>query len=136
MKIINTCDKIKSVFADGFDINLWREYAGGISKNLPSKCENDAKGYGFEKEVLPVLKNALNEEKIDFVSRNFQVAIDTLNENLSKLFDTEPDINIILYLGLCNGAGWATTLDGKTPFFLVLKRLSSLIGAMKPICVP
>ena len=31
MKIINTCDKIKSVFADGFDINLWREYAGEIS---------------------------------------------------------------------------------------------------------
>lgn len=126
MNIINTCDKIKSVFADGFDIELWREYAGGISKNLPSKCENDAENYDFGKEVLPVLENALNEEKIDFVSRNFQVVIDTLNENLSKLFDTEPDISIILYLGLCNGAGWATTLDGKNTVLLGIEKIIEL----------
>ncbi len=126
MKIINTCEKIKSVFADGYDIKLWREYAGEISKNLTSKCENDAKNYDFEKEVLPVLENALNEEKIDFVSRNFQIVIDTLNENLSKLFESEPDINIILYLGLCNGAGWATTLDGKNTVLLGVEKIIEL----------
>lgn len=113
MKIINTCDKIKSVFSDGFTIDLWRKYAEEISKELTSKCENDAKSYDFNKDVLPVLEVALNADKIDFVSRNFQTVIDTLNVNLSKLFDKEPDINIILYLGLCNGAGWATTLTNQ-----------------------
>lgn len=126
MKIINTCEKIKSVFADGFDINLWREYAGEISKELPSKCENDAKGYNFDKEVQPVLEMALNDEKIDFVNKSFNAVIDKLNENLSKLFDSEPDINIILYLGLCNGAGWATTLDGKNTVLLGIEKIIEL----------
>ena len=126
MKIINTCDKIKSVFADGFSIDLWRKYAEEISQELPSKCENDAKEYDFNKDVLPVLEAALNEEKIDFVSGNFQKVIDTLNDNLSKLFDTEPDIKIILYLGLCNGAGWATTLDGKDTVLLGIEKIIEL----------
>lgn len=126
MKIINTCDKIKSVFADGFSIDLWRKYAEEISQELPSKCENDAKSYDFNKDVLPVIENALNNEKIDSVSKNFQTVIDTLSVNLSKLFDTEPDINIILYLGLCNGAGWATTLDGKNTVLLGIEKIIEL----------
>ena len=126
MKIINTCDKIKSVFINGFSIDLWRKYAEEISKELLSKCEKDAKEYDFNKSVLPVLEAALNEEKLDFVSRNFQTVIDTLNDNLSKLFDKEPDINIILYLGLCNGAGWATTLDGKDTVLLGIEKIIEL----------
>lgn len=126
MTIINTCNKIKTIFADGFSIDLWRKYAEEISKELPSKCENNTKKYDFNKSVLPVLEAALNEEKIDIVSRNFQKVIDTLNDNLSKLFDTEPDINIILYIGLCNGAGWATTLDGKDTVLLGIEKIIEL----------
>ena len=126
MKIINTCEKINTTFSDGFDIKLWRKYAEEISKELPSKCENDAKSYDFNNAVLPVLEAALNADKIDFVSKNFQLVVDTLNANLTKLFDTEPDINIILYLGLCNGAGWATTLDGKNTVLLGVEKIIEL----------
>lgn len=126
MKITNTCDKIKTVFSNGFNIESWRKYAGEISQELPSKCENDAKNYDFNKDVLPVLEFALNDEKIDFVSKNFQTVIDTLNVNITKLFDKEPDINIILYLGLCNGAGWATTLDGKNTVLLGIEKIIEL----------
>ena len=126
MKIINTCEEIKATFVDGFNIDLWRKYAKEISNELPSKCENDAKGYDFEKEVLPVLNLALNNEKIEFVNKNFQSVIKTLNSNLNKLFDKEPDINIVLYLGLCNGAGWATTLDGKNTVLLGIEKIIEL----------
>lgn len=126
MKIINTCEEIKATFVDGFNIDLWRKYAKEISNELPSKCENDAKSYDFEKDVLPVLNLALNNEKIDFVSKNFQSVIKTLNSNLDKLFDKEPDINIVLYLGLCNGAGWATTLDGKNTVLLGIEKIIEL----------
>ena len=98
MKVINTCEKIKSTFKNGFDINLWREFATEISEELPSKCENDIKNYDYNKDVLPVIELSLNEEKIDLVSKNFQLVIDTLNDNLTKLFQEEPDIDIILYL--------------------------------------
>lgn len=126
MKIVNTCDIVKSTFKDGFDITVWREYAKEISEELPLKCENDAENYDFNKDILPVIESALNEEKLDFVSRNFQAVIDTLNDNLTKLFDTEPDINIILCLGLCNGAGWATTLDGKNTVLLGVEKFIEL----------
>ena len=126
MKTINTINIIKSLFPNGFNMSVWRKYAGEISKELPSKCENDAKNYDFEKEILPVLESALNKEKLDFVSKNFQIVVDTLNSNLTKLFDTEPDINIILYLGLCNGAGWATTLDGKNTVLLGVEKIIEL----------
>lgn len=126
MKIINTCNKIKTTFKKGFNIELWREYAGEISKELPSKCENDAKNYDFNKDVLSVIELSLNEEKIDLVSKNFQRVIDTLNENLTKLFKEEPDIDIILYLGLCNGAGWATTLNGKNTVLLGVEKIIEL----------
>jgi len=56
MKIINTCDRIKAIFSGSFDMTVWRKYAGEISKELPSKCENDAKDYDFKKDVLPFLK--------------------------------------------------------------------------------
>ena len=126
MKIINTCDKIKTLFSNGFDMSVWRKYAGEISKNLPSKCESDTKEYDFNISILPVLEAALNADKIDFVSSNFQAVVDTLNVNLTRLFDTEPDINIILYLGLCNGAGWATTLDGKNTVLLGIEKIIEL----------
>lgn len=126
MQIINTCDKIKSIFSNGFDISVWREYAAEISKELPEKCENDARNYSFEKDILPVISSALQDGKIDFVNKNFQSVIKVLNDNLSKLFDSEPDINIILCLGLCNAAGWATTLDGKDTVLLGIEKIIEL----------
>ncbi len=126
MKIINTCKEIKALFPNGFNLSDWRKYAAEISKELPLKCENDAKDYDFKKDILPVLETALNEEKIDLVSRNFQIVINSLNTNLAKLFEKEPDINIILYLGLCNGAGWATTLDGKDTVLLGIEKIIEL----------
>ena len=107
-------------------MSVWQKYAEKISKELPQKCKNDAQNYNFEKEILPVLKEALNTEKIDLVSRNFRTVINTLNNNLKKLFDQDPDINIILYLGLCNGAGWATTLDGKNTVLLGIEKIIEL----------
>lgn len=126
MKIINTCDSIYTHFSNGFDMALWREYAVNISKELPSKCENDAKEYDFNKNILPIIETALNKEKIDLVNKNFNTVIDTLKANLTKLFNEEPDINIILYLGLCNGAGWVTTLDGKNTVLLGIEKTIEL----------
>ena len=126
MNIINTCDIIKSVFSDGFNLQAWRRYASKISVSLPAKCEADAKDYDFANEVLPVLENALHEEKIEWVNQSFQAVIKQLHENLNKLFETEPDISIILYLGLCNGAGWATRLDGKDTVLLGIEKIIEL----------
>ncbi len=126
MKIINTCNEIKTLFHNGFDMTVWRKYASEISTELPSKCENDAKSYDFKKDVLPVISSALDEAKIDAVESSFLKVTEVLTDNLSNLFEKEPDINIVLYLGLCNGAGWATTLDGKDTVLLGIEKIIEL----------
>lgn len=125
-QIINTCDKIKTLFLDGFDMSVWRKYASEISTELTEKCEKDAKKYNFEEDILPIISASLNEDKINFVSDNFQLVVNTLTDNLIKLFDSEPDINVILYLGLGNGAGWATTIDGKDTVLLGIEKIIEL----------
>ena len=52
MKIINTCEKIKVFFQEGFDKELWRKYTSEISEELTLKCENDAKKYDFNKNQV------------------------------------------------------------------------------------
>ena len=84
MRIINTCDEIRSTFSDVFDINTWRRYAEKISRELPSKCENDAKKYNFENDINPVIKNALNDEKIDFVAARILKRYRRAFEELAK----------------------------------------------------
>ena len=56
MKIINTCDKIKSVFSDGFSLELWRKYAEEISKEVVSLEE--------EKKLITPTKNIKKDNAI------------------------------------------------------------------------
>ena len=39
----------------------------------------------------------------------FVAVTDKLAENIGRLFENGVETDIILYLGLCNGAGWATS---------------------------
>lgn len=49
-----------------------------------------------------------------------------LSTKIAKLFDKEIELEIILYLGLCNGAGWATTLNDKDVILLGIEKLIEL----------
>ena len=73
MHILNSIHSVMDAFPDmKFDIQEWREYISRICPELMSKCENDAKEYDFQKEVLPVINYALdNPEKIDCLNQNF-----------------------------------------------------------------
>lgn len=56
MKIINTCDSIKALFSNVFDMTVWRKYAVKVSKELPSKCEDDTKNMILIKMFCQLLK--------------------------------------------------------------------------------
>lgn len=128
MKFIDTYDDIVAFFPDsGFDRSVWRVYAAKISKELADKAEKDANGYDFCKEILPVVTAAVSDKaKLGMVHRSFQSVVRGLNCRFIEKFGIDIDVTVILYLGLCNGAGWATTLDGKDTVLLGIEKIAEL----------
>ena len=128
MRIINTFDKIQNCFTNNmFNLDSWRKYTKEFSCELSKKCEQDAKEYDFNKVIFPVVNNVLlNKEAALRTNTSFISVTNQLNSNINKLFKNDIDLDIILYLGLCNGAGWATALDGRNTILLGIEKIIEL----------
>lgn len=68
----------------------------------------------------------LNKEAAALTNTSFITVTKQLNQNISQLFESDIELDIILYLGLCNGAGWATTLDGRDAVLLGIEKIIEL----------
>ena len=128
MRILNTMDRMADCFVDGrFSMSAWQKYIGRFSPQLAEKCRQDAMEYDFERDVLPVLNAAAADgEKLRELRDSFDAVTGRLRQHIGKLFAEEPEIDIILYLGLCNGAGWATVLDGRDAVLLGIEKTIEL----------
>ncbi|MGG0824617.1 hypothetical protein ABE099_17280 [Paenibacillus turicensis] len=128
MRIIDTYTEIISLFSQReFSISLWRSYANSISIYLGQQVENDAQLYNIEKQVIPVINNALdNREKLEETHQSFIYATKQLRNKFIEIFKYDLDVDIILYLGLCNGAGWATDINGKKTVLLGIEKIIEL----------
>ena len=58
----------------------------------------------------------LNRDAALAANDSFVAVTDKLAENIGRLLKNSVETDIILYLGLCNGAGWATSLDQRRGF--------------------
>ena len=130
MRIVNTYPKILSLFEkmNGvFDMGLWEEYASQISIELPDKIKTDSRDYDFDNDILPVLNLALkNQEKLQIINHSFVKAIENLDEKMKRICQYDLTVDVVLYLGLCNGAGWATELNGKPTVLLGIEKILEL----------
>lgn len=128
MRIINTFDKIQNCYTDNkFNLDAWRKYTKEFSCELSKKCEQDSKEYDFNKQIFPIVNNALlNKEAALRTNTSFISVTNQLKSNINKLFKNDIDLDIILYLGLCNGAGWATALDGRNTILLGIEKIIEL----------
>lgn len=128
MRFIDTYGDILAFFpASGFDRSVWRAYAENISKELADKAEQDARGYDFRKEIVPVVTAAVSDRaELDTAHKSFQSLIRDVDRRFVGKFGIDLDVTVILYLGLCNGAGWATTLDGKDAVLLGIEKIVEL----------
>lgn len=128
MRVINTFDRIPDCFINGrFDLEAWRAYTRMVSDELSQKCEQDAKGYDFDKQVLPVVARVqADKEAALLANASFTSVAKRLESRLCPLFQREPELDLILYLGLCNGAGWATTLEGREAVLVGIEKVLEL----------
>lgn len=134
MKIIDTFSQIPALFENGcFSMDRWKSYADSIHPDLAKLCTDDmnevlATGeFNWEEHFLPVL-NAVSQNVAlcNFAHESFQAAVAGLEEKILQRFGRTPDVEIILYLGLCSGAGWVTELGGKTVVLLGLEKIVEL----------
>ena len=125
MRIINTFDKIQNCYTDNkFNLDAWRKYTKEFSCELSKKCEQDSKEYDFNKQIFPIVNNVLlNKDAALRTNTSFISVTNQLKSNINKLFKNDIDLDIILYLGLCNGAGWATALDGRNTILLGIEKI-------------
>lgn len=130
MNIINTYNKIIQLFknmGEKFDKELWHSYAHEISLELPNKCLEDSEDYDFYINVLPVLESVMkSKEKLEKLNKSFELVTENLKERIYEALNVELDVDIILYLGLCNAAGWATKLDEKVTILLGVEKIIEL----------
>jgi len=133
MKITDSYDNIFTVFDSGnFNKEKWRTYAESTHTGLREKIEED-----YHQRIST---SAKNNDKISsvindvWIKRNlaetthlsFLQAVKNLSENIKNHFNTELDVTIILYLGLCNAAGWATEINGKKVILIGIEKVIEL----------
>lgn len=134
MKVINTLNRISNIYSKGtFDINLWKEYINGIYPDMVNLCLEDLKEsidtglITFEMDILPLLNEIMiNNDLRNKVQDSFKEVTNDLEEKVKLKFGKTLDVEIILYLGMCNGAGWVTTLNSKTVVLLGIEKIMEL----------
>lgn len=133
MRIIDTSDKIPGVFDSGrFDIEKWKAYMDASVPGAKEMCLEDMRetigaGYSWQDDYLPVLNAvALDAAGRERAIGSFRRVTENLDGEILKRFGRTVDADIILYLGLCNGAGWVTAINGKRSVLLGIEKIMEL----------
>lgn len=128
MQIIDTYQDILDIFLnENFSFAIWEKYAYSISNSLVKKIEKDSSKYDFNTEILPVISQMLQKkDKLEEAHSAFVNVTESLSTRIFDVFGINLDVAIIFYLGLCNGAGWATSIDGKPTVLLGIEKIIEL----------
>lgn len=133
MRIIDTYSSIFTAFKDdSFDMRLWQSYAENAYPGLIKKIQNDYSGrisdkFDFDKKILPILNGVIKKSNLSEKAHNaFTEVTNDLSVKVNSKFKTDLDVDIILYLGLGNAAGWATSINNKKVILLGLEKIVEL----------
>ena len=131
--IINKLDNIDLLFDNGrFNLDKWTLYINSIYENsdyvfkqeLNEYTKNNK--YSWDNDFLPIINNVYNNENIKLLNYSFFKVTSNLNEKINKTFNKKLSVDIVLYLGLCNGAGWVTKINDKTVVLLGVEKILEL----------
>ena len=133
IRIIDTCSQIDMLFENEiFNLEKWEVYINSICDNAADIFKNDIKEYldsskgDYEKDILPII-NAVNKHPaLELLQCSFNKVTNRLNERIIDCFGDALDVDIVLYLGLCNGAGWVTNINGRDTILLGVEKILEL----------
>lgn len=133
MHIINTYAGIPSIFDSGhFSMEKWKLYIEKWIPQAKALCIADIKeclnaGYSWQKDFLPILEFvSTHPDLCEKAVKAFYTVVEHLDDRIIKVFGKTVSADIILYVGLCNGAGWATEISGVPTVLLGLEKILEL----------
>ncbi len=133
IKIIDTYSQIETLFDDRtFDFEKWESYINSIYDNSANVFINDLKecldsgNYVYEKDILPILNDVYEHSQLETLHSSFCKVTSGLNRKVIDCFGRELNIDIVLYIGLCNAAGWVTNINGRDVILLGIEKILEL----------
>ena len=133
INIIDTYLKIPSLFDNGkFNLEKWEEYINSVCESSAQIFKNDLQeclhtgNCTYEKDILPIIQAVPGHPEAAILHASFCKVTDGLHEKVSALFGRELDMDVVLYLGLCNAAGWVTTINGRDVILLGIEKILEL----------
>lgn len=136
IKIIETFKYFVECFEKKLDssievkIDLWEKSYINKYPELEKKCKEDYEFSGYKwRDIAKSM--VFNRTKDDFfkmkqANNNILLMMPSINENVQKIFGISLDINIVLYAGLCNSAGWVDYYEGKRAILFGLDKIAEL----------
>lgn len=133
IRIIDTYADINTVFDHGiFSLEKWRLYMNSVYADSAhifisdlQECLN-AGNYKYETDVLPILQAVCGHPALPALHASFVQVTDGLQEKVVSRFGRALDIDIVLYMGLCNAAGWVTQINGHEVILLGIEKILEL----------
>lgn len=133
IRIINTLPQIDSLFVDGtFCLSKWEAYMNCIYANSARLFKDEVEAYihsgkyTFERDFLPVINAVYGNPRLETLHKSFTALTDDLEHRVISRFGRGMDVEIVLYLGLCNGAGWVTNINGTDTVLLGIEKILEL----------
>lgn len=133
MKIMDTFAHIASFKAqieqnpdDWF--TYWQAYLDNCAPELKEKVVQDSQGYALNDEVKPVVCQALTADfhLLKEAHHHFEQVIAGIDERFRLLFPQSQQVSVYFYIGLCNGAGWATKVGEEQIVLLGAEKIVEL----------
>lgn len=133
IRIVDTYPQINSLFENEmFNRVKWELYINSIYDKSANVFINDLNecldsgSYVYEKDILPIINAVHGHSKLETLHSSFCQITEDLNQKVIDRFGRELDIDIVLYVGLCNGAGWVININGRDVILLGIEKILEL----------
>ncbi|QIB26721.1 hypothetical protein [Caloranaerobacter azorensis] len=136
IRIIDTFKEFNKVFRNNLNlsieekIDLWdKEYICKFPE-LEKKIKEDyaLNGYDWREIARTRVFNNTNKDykKMIQAYNNILQIIDGINKKVFDIFNLDLELNIVLYHGLCNSAGWVDRYNGKRAILYGIDKIAEL----------
>ena len=131
--VTDTLDHLEGLYPQGkFSMACWEQYARdcfGAGSSIfrdDMEAELASGSYSYEENYLPVLQGVYGDPRVEPVRRTFSQITQGLHDRVQERFGKELEVDLVLYLGLCNGAGWVTSMNGREAVLLGIEKILEL----------
>ncbi len=133
MRILNLSGEMLRSFENNhFSMDGWKSYMDDSIPGAKELCLHDMQetinaGFSWENAFLPLLNSVLlDADKRNKTIESFCDITKSLNKRIIEKLQRGVDADLILYLGLCNGAGWVTSINGKPAVLFGIEKIMEL----------